>query len=405
MKTIFLLPPLSFPIPAVKGGAVEQLITYLLEENERFGDVRFVVLSKYDGEAIKHSFKNSKVYYCDPGTFDCNCFNGFSFAWKAYKLKCKIFNNSVLRKIFKQIEEPLGKYHYLCKYIAKREKVDAISIEGQWEVPFAFLNKIVGKENLFTHIHTSRYEDSNIRNRICNSISISQYVQNLWTKTEIPNSKNHVVYNAANIELFQQEFSEKSRFEIRKRYGVNEELLLLYCGRIIPEKGVLQLVQAMELLSDLPIKLLLVGSVAFSHLASSDYESEVIKASSKLDNVCLAGFIHNESLPEIYNACDIQIIPSIWEEGAGLVAIEGMASGLPLIVTKSGGMVEYVSEDTALIIPKDDNLSQNIANAVIELYRDPPRRKAMANAGRERAQQFSKEIYYRNFVKIFSDKD
>ena len=61
MKTILLLPALSFPIPAVKGGAVEQLITYLLEVNERFGDVRFIVLSKYDEDAIQYSYKNSKV--------------------------------------------------------------------------------------------------------------------------------------------------------------------------------------------------------------------------------------------------------------------------------------------------------------------------------------------------------
>lgn len=57
----------------------------------------------------------------------------------------------------------------------------------------------------------------------------------------------------------------------------------------------------------------------------------------------------------------MQVVPSIWQEGAGLVAVEGMAAGLPLIITQSGGMVEYVNSDAAIQVPIDKELPHNLA--------------------------------------------
>ena len=62
-NTILLIPPSELPIPAVGGGAIEQLITSLLRINEKEGKVRFIVISKHDIEAEKIVYKNSKIYY------------------------------------------------------------------------------------------------------------------------------------------------------------------------------------------------------------------------------------------------------------------------------------------------------------------------------------------------------
>ena len=104
---------------------------------------------------------------------------------------------------------------------------------------------------------------------------------------------------------------------------------------------------------------------------------------------------------ELAALADIQVIPSIWQEGAGLVAIEGMAAGLPLIITDSGGMVEYVDDESAIKVPIDEELPQNLARTILELHNDPERRKKMGSAGRCRAQKFSSKVYYRDFVEIF----
>lgn len=402
MKTIFLIPSINLPIPCVKGGAVEQLITYLLEENERFGNARLIVLSKYDEDAAKRKYNNSSIYYFDTDSYDCDSAKGFEFCWKVYKLWCKLAKNSLVRKLFPRAEEPLGKYHYLCRYIAKKERVDAISIEGQWEEPFVFLNKLVGKENLYAHLHAVREENLSLRKQLPNSISISQYVKDQWVRDKSISGKNHVLINAADTEAFDIAITQDKRNNLRKKLGVAEnELLLLFCGRMVKIKGIQELLEAFELLSDIPAKLLLIGSAAFGNSRNTDFEDEINQRISNNKRIIHLGFVHNHELPDIYALADIQIIPTICQEGAGLVAIEGMAAGLPLITTISGGMVEYVTDETAIQLPIDENLPRNIANTVIELYNNPGKRKTMSQSGKARAQLFSKEIYYKNFIKIF----
>lgn len=63
MKTVFLIMPNVFPLPDVKGGGIERLMTILIEENEKYGRIRLVFTSPYDEEAVEHQYKNAKIYY------------------------------------------------------------------------------------------------------------------------------------------------------------------------------------------------------------------------------------------------------------------------------------------------------------------------------------------------------
>ena len=105
-------------------------------------------------------------------------------------------------------------------------------------------------------------------------------------------------------------------------------------------------------------------------------------------------------MPKYYAISDIQIVPSIGQEGAGLVTIEGMASGLPLIITESGGMVEYATKDCSLQVPINEQLPDNLASAIIELANNPKLREELGKNGRKRAELFSEEKYYKNFVSL-----
>ena len=113
------------------------------------------------------------------------------------------------------------------------------------------------------------------------------------------------------------------------------------------------------------------------------------------------GYIPNDQLPEYYATADMQVVPSIWQEGAGLVAVEGMAAGLPLIITQSGGMVEYVNSDAAIQVPIDKELPHNLALNIKLLANDKQKREKMGLAGRKRAELFNRENYYNNFVSVF----
>ena len=97
-------------------------------------------------------------------------------------------------------------------------------------------------------------------------------------------------------------------------------------------------------------------------------------------------------------AADIQCVPSLWEEAAGLVTIEAMAYGIPTIVTNSGGMTEYVTEENALIIERD-GIAENLKNAICYLKDNPELRNQMSKNAKIQSKKHGEETYYKNFVK------
>ena len=177
----------------------------------------------------------------------------------------------------------------------------------------------------------------------------------------------------------------------------------MYCGRLAPEKGVLELVRAINMIDDDKIKLMLVGSINFGMQAKSEYFDNLEKEINKTDRIKATGFIPNNEMYKYYKTADIDVIPSICEDAAPLVTVEVMASGLPLIITKSGGAPEYASKDT-IIVPKDDKVSSYIKDAILKLYKDSKLRDKMSKSGIERAKEFTTENFYFDFVNLFLKK-
>ena len=107
------------------------------------------------------------------------------------------------------------------------------------------------------------------------------------------------------------------------------------------------------------------------------------------------GFINYDQVPSYLKMADIAVVPSMWEEPFGLTVVEAMASGLPLITTRSGGIPE-ICEGVATIVDRE-NIVENLANAILDLYKHPEKRAAMAKASLERSKLFDKETYAKNF--------
>ena len=90
------------------------------------------------------------------------------------------------------------------------------------------------------------------------------------------------------------------------------------------------------------------------------------------------------------------------EEAAPLVVLESMAEGLPLIATKSGGVVEYVDKDTALLIERE-NVVEELQNAILYLKAHPEIRKRMSEQAKIRSKRYDEATYYRDFVKTIHE--
>jgi glycosyltransferase involved in cell wall biosynthesis len=106
-------------------------------------------------------------------------------------------------------------------------------------------------------------------------------------------------------------------------------------------------------------------------------------------------------MPSYLQLADIAALPSMWEEPFGLTIVEAMAAGLPLVTTRSGGIPE-ICEGVATIVDRD-NVVENLASAIIDLYEHPEKRKQMATEALERAKLFDKETFTKNFFAALED--
>lgn len=166
------------------------------------------------------------------------------------------------------------------------------------------------------------------------------------------------------------------------------------------------MIQAINQITDRKIVLLLIGSSNFGAKTNTPYEKEIQRLINQSDKkIIFTGFIHNSQLYKYHQISDIAVVPSIWEDPAPLVPIEAMASGRPLIVTRSGGMPEYVTKDCAIILEKDDMLVKNLAKEIIHLKNNLKLRNEMSNAAKSVVRQYDILNYFNDFCKIIEGID
>ena len=181
---------------------------------------------------------------------------------------------------------------------------------------------------------------------------------------------------------------------------------ILYVGRVESRKGVIVLVEAFErwISPRLPAaRLQIVGPHSYWDRQPSAYYTELLGRCQANPKIDLRGptYVDGE-LAEIYRSATVSVVPSTFPEALGLTAIEAQASGVPVVVSDSGGLPETVSPGhSGLVFPNHD--AEQLANAVIGLLTDEPRRLAMAAAAREWAMRvFSWDVIADQLDAVYS---
>lgn len=209
-------------------------------------------------------------------------------------------------------------------------------------------------------------------------------------------NKIQTLYNGIDTKVFSSKNGKQiSRLEI----GLSEDdFVIVYSGRVNKNKGVSELIDALLKLQDKPnIKLMIIGSTFFANAANEDDFVRLLKEKAKKieDRIVFTGFVPYSQMPSYLNLANIAALPSMWEEPFGLTIVEAMAAGLPLITTRSGGIPE-ICEGVATIVDRND-IVNNLAAAILDLYEHPEKRRQMAAASPERAWCFDKEAYSEKF--------
>lgn len=383
MKKICLISSNLLPVPNVKGGAIETLITNIFQEQERQEKIELTIVSIYNEEAYKESKKFSRTRFIYIKKNFLYYFIGliYNISNRLFKTNFNTYNTIVLRKI-------------------KKMQFDYIFAEGGHYESYNKFLKYFKKEQLVLHLHHFATSNSVIDNNFSKVIGVSKYVVDEFLKTSSI-KESYVLKNCIDLKKFDKEISKIEYIELRNKYNISkDDFVIIYCGRLIREKGVLELVKAVKKIRNDKIKLLIVGSINFAEGGISEYtkilEKEISSCSSR---IMLTGFVNNSYLYKYYNISNIMVIPSIWDEAAGLVCVEGMISKKAIITTGTGGIKEYVGNN-ALFVKNNDNLIDDIEEKILYLYNNPKIFEKQIKQGYKEAFKYNISSYYNNFVKI-----
>jgi len=165
---------------------------------------------------------------------------------------------------------------------------------------------------------------------------------------------------------------------------------LAYVGRIDPRKGIDVAILALEMLPP-EATLRVVGPGDERHLA----ELRELAAGRGMGARVQFDRVPREALPDVYAATDAILFPVQWPEPWGLVPLEAMAVGRPVVATGRGGSGEYLADGENCLIyePADDPIA--LAEAVRRLAAQPDLRDRVRAGGRETAARFSEEGFNR----------
>ena len=177
-----------------------------------------------------------------------------------------------------------------------------------------------------------------------------------YLKKKAPNSK--IKFQTMGIENYY--FGHMKKIVARKKVKwPQDKKIILFLGRLIPVKGIKYLIDAMENLKDIELKVIGWGD--------KEQEYKDYAKSKKLNNLeFLGSFFHREKLPYL-SAADVFLLPSS-KEGASVSVMEAMARNLPIITTDVGGMPLMVKNSKEGIVIKQKD-SKDIVKAVKEILK------------------------------------
>ncbi len=165
-------------------------------------------------------------------------------------------------------------------------------------------------------------------------------------------------------------------------HNVERPPTVLFAGRLHEEKGILFLLDAFDLVrAAVPeARLVIVGE--------GPARREVERRVGAMGGVTFAGGVKNRAMPEFFRSADVVAMPSLttrrWEEQVGMVALQAMACGVPVVATRSGAIPEYVPDGVAgVLIPERD--APALAKALVQVLSNRKLQAQFARSGRQYA--------------------
>ena len=394
----------KLPVPAVKGGAVPNLIEEIIRQNEIEKKIDLSCISLFDEKAVEESEK----------------YRSTGFIWAKTPAWAKFFdriNYLILKKVF-HVERLLSlayvwQIYTLGKFIGrvlKKNDFDRVIFENSVPVLLAMKSrknakKYDGKYYLHMHAVPRRYYGNmkQMRN-VKKLITVSDYVSKAITgdpKLKMDISRTVVMRNCIDHEMFYPH-DRSAAEEVRQILNIPEDKkIVMFVGRICADKGINELVNAFEKINRDDTVLVIVGANFYKSGIVSPFEEQLKERMKNIkDKVVFTGYVDYPIIPRYYAAADVMVMPSMWDDPAPITILEAMACGKALITTDSGGIPEYVGEDNCIVVRRDGNTVDKIAEKLDMLLDNPEEIQRLGKRAAVQMSKYNRQYYYKQLIDI-----
>ncbi|QKG84475.1 glycosyltransferase [Kroppenstedtia pulmonis] len=216
---------------------------------------------------------------------------------------------------------------------------------------------------------------------------ISQWVPASHDKIE----SVHLGVDLDRFKSLQDPKAQQQRYVKRKQMGLVGKKVILFVGRFIPQKGLHVLLKVFpEILKEHPeAHLLIVGGSHYGKEMMTPYVRSLKQQTLSFQEATTwLPFVDHTQIQDIYKISDLLVTPSLIRESFGLVNLEGMATGLPVVSVAVGGIPEVVKDGVTGTLLTRRSLQHQLAPVCNDLLSHPEKMRKQGLAGRRRVEEY-----------------
>jgi len=190
---------------------------------------------------------------------------------------------------------------------------------------------------------------------------------------------------------------------MRAKFGfADNDIIFVYCSRLSPEKGCLELIMATKLVAN--AKLLIIGGENFSSNKETQYTIKLKSAADSIkQRVHFTGYISHDEIPQYLSIGDVGVVPSVCNEAASSTMLEMHAASLPVIASNRGGIPEYCEPSNTVLVDTDQFFVRNLAKSMEQFISNPQMYNMMKEHCMDGIDYYDYDSYYQRFIKLIRD--
>lgn len=357
LPSVVIITPGTFPIPSGSSSSVERVVEYMASLAAPRVNIR-IFGKRFMGQEADDQFRG----------VPCT---------RVHAANSSIYINQVVQQL-DQLDPDIIQVENRPRYVLTIRKVRPTA-------------------RIWLNLHSTTFMlRSQLPNRVlkralceCERIFVnSRYLYNQVGKAA-PECKPRIVINPLGVDQrrFVSRWSEAGQeqyLEWRRIHGWEERQLILFAGRLIPLKGVHHLLSAVpHVIQTHPKALfLIIGGASYGKNHRTNYIRRLERIGRRYPNhVSFLSYVPHEDMPTWYGAADLVVVPSVERESFGLVNVEAMASGAPVIATRVGGIQEVVQHQITGVLMKPKGIHKQLVKELRRMLGDAETRERMGKAG------------------------